>query len=168
MSLKAACLICVAFTLISVNAFNLKGKVLSGDVDFQQISDAPETLEEKSCLKLTLEDVTSLFAKPIKVAEATMENIGKEYDKERALKYRLDLPDDKKLSEENNYAISAVLNIGWCKGKSEERYDDEWIRDKDFLTDTTFVVKNLKQCAESSNDECHGPKISLVKNKSHE
>ena len=34
------------------------------------------------------------------------------------------------------YAISAVLNVGWCPDPDS----DDWVRDFDFLSDTTIFV----------------------------
>ena len=144
----------------TISAVNLKGKILKGVVEFQKIEEAPKDLKDGSCLTVNLQDISKPVHK--EVSHKTREDIVEEYKKEMGLSYELVMP-DKELDKEEHYAISAVLNNGWCKKESEELDEGEWIKDGDFLTDTNFVVENLEKCSASNEKECKGPTISLVK-----
>ena len=150
-----------------VHSFSLKGKQLVGTIEFQDASDAPEKLEDGSCLNVALQDATDFTTAAKELAKATDKEIKAPFDKDKTLKYKIDMS-DLDLNEKKKYSIFAVLNNGWCKEEEGEIDSGEWIKDEDFLTDTKFVVDDFEKCKKESSKECHGPKISLVKNKNED
>ena len=157
----------IIWCISQVYSFSLKGKQLVGTIEFQDASDAPEKLEDGSCLNLALQDATDFTTAAKELARTTDKEIKEPFDKDKTLKYRINMP-ELDLNEKKKYSIFAVLNNGWCKKEENEIDSGEWIKDGDFLTDTKFVVDDFEKCKKESSEECHGPKISLVQSKNED
>ena len=145
-----------------VESLSLEGKQLVGSIEFQDASELPEKLAEGSCLNVALKDSPDFTTAAKEIARITDKDVKDSYDKDKTLKYKIDLP-DMKLTEKKTYLVSAVLNIGWCKEDSDKIDSGKWIGDRDFLTDTPFFVEGLDKCSKESSQMCHGPKLSLVR-----
>ena len=145
-------------------SFRLNGKQLTGSVEFQDASDAPEELTKGSCLNIALKDSTDFTTADKELASTTDKDIIKSYKDDKKLKYKINLPDTE-FNSKKKYSVSAVLNVGWCKEESDEIDSGEWIRDQDYLTDTQFMIDGLEKCSKRSSKECNGPTLSVVKSK---
>ena len=130
-------------------------KALEGEIKFPA-ENAPDSLKPGSCLTVKLEDTSLQNANSTVVLRLFLMGIEKAYRKGRALKYKLDFPREKGLDDKASYAVSAVVNNGWCP----EGGSKEWIRKDDFLTITNTPV-DITKCLGSS---CKVDDMNLTKN----
>ena len=93
---------------------------------------SPGKLPSHSCLRVVFEDV-SLADQGSVVYKTEEFNVS---DTDINAHYMYEFKTKKPKENHEFYAISAVLNVGWCADQD----GDDWIRNFDFLSDTTLYV----------------------------
>ena len=102
---------------------------IHGKVSFKK---SPGQLPPKSCLRVVFEDVS--IQDDASVVYKTEEFNVSSSSIDSHFEYKFSSKRPKHHHE--FYAVSAVLNVGWCPDPDSE----SWIRDFDFLSDTTIYV----------------------------
>ena len=102
---------------------------IHGKVSFKK---SPGKLPMHSCLRVVFEDV--LIQDDASVVYKAEEFNVTNADINTHYEYKFTTKKPKDVHE--FYAVSAVLNVGWCPDPDS----DDWIRDFDFLSDTTIYV----------------------------
>ena len=102
---------------------------ISGKILFRP-AEKPDSLPEPSRLLVKFEDVGMAGAPAIRLGESRVDLC--KYNPKKKLSYKITVP---RPSPGDFYAVSAVLNVGWIGSV------DEWIRKKDYITDTMFPVE---------------------------
>jgi uncharacterized lipoprotein YbaY len=115
----------------------IQGLKISGDVILPR---AMGSLPTSSCLLVKVKDVSMMDGSSHVIATSLIDVSQK--DVERKIQYTLE--SDKPVQEYLNrmFALSAVLNMGWCKSNKT----NEWIRSGDYLSvKRHHVIFNKKQ-----------------------
>ena len=102
---------------------------IKGTVGFNK---APGLLPSPSCLNLFFEDVS--VQDVTSVVYAKKQTNVSNFDMKKQYNYLLEtmMPNDTKLT----FAISVVLNVGWCPSENST----SWVRNKDFLSKSAVKV----------------------------
>lgn len=154
--------LCLLICLHHVCSFSLDGKAVKGAIKLQNPSDVREKLKDGSCLNVALKDSTDFTTADTEIGSSSDEDAVKLFKQGEALRYKMNFP-DVELSPSKKYSVSAVLNVGWCKGTAGKIDSGEWIRDQDYLTDTKFFLDDIEGCRKEDSLECVGPTLSLIK-----
>ena len=146
-------------------SFTLFGKKLHGNITFEELADMPEKMDEGSCLKIQLQDISRMDQEAIPLARSVDRDISKNYKRENQMEYQIELQNQEFVDNGKLYSISSVLNCGSCEADSfAGEKGSKWIKEGDFLTETVFLVnKYLAKCKTKIEPACDGPTIKLVK-----
>ena len=113
-----------------------------GKITFQ--GGAPETLTDSSRLKVQFQDVSRADAPSITLGTFTLDI--KDYKASAPLKYSITT--EKPRPASFFYSVSAVINVGWAAQEG----GDEWLRQGDYLNDTTHHVDITEEQNEYERD----------------
>ena len=115
--------------------------IIRGKITFTK---KPGKLPPNSCLNLEFKDTAVQDVSSVIYQEDTIDlsevEIGDSYY------YKIKTKKPKLIHD--SYSISAVLNVGWCPKAASSK----WIRQKDYVTDTTFNVNFSKPGNEFNRD----------------
>ena len=115
--------------------------IIRGELSFDK---APGKLPKPSCLNFIFEDISFQDVKSVLYAEKRIDVSG--VDMKKKIKYSLETKKPKDIKAD--FTMSVVLNIGWCPDKNST----SWLRNHDFLSDTTFRVPLSLEEVEYSKD----------------
>ena len=103
---------------------------ITGKINFQ--GGAPGSLPDPSHLQVQFKDVSRACAPSITLGTFNWDI--KDYKPDVPLKYSITT--EKPKAADYFYSVSAVINVGWVAQEG----GDEWIREGDYLSDTTHHV----------------------------
>eukprot|EP00795_Rhopilema_esculentum_P016580 gene16580-8004_t len=93
---------------------------------------SPGKLPKKSCLRISFQDTGLADTSSVSYKEDVLDLSGVEIG--NVYEYKLM---SRRPQRTFGFSVSATLNVGWCPDKDSK----QWLKNKDFLTDTMFNVK---------------------------
>ena len=93
---------------------------------------SPGKLPEKSCLRISFQDTGLADTSSVSYKEDVLDLSGVEIG--NVYEYKLM---SRRPQRTFGFSVSATLNVGWCPDKDSK----QWLKNKDFLTDTMFNVE---------------------------